>query len=292
VREPRGVIVFLILAFGIAWISWEIPVRLGLAVTSPLFQLAAVPGAFAPAIAAVIVRVFVTREGFADAGLKLPFKRWPYFLFALLLPYMVVAAIVFEAQHLDVARPDFTLLDAIKGLSGRVPPAGRLPFPLFPLVAGQMLVSAVIFTPVLWGEEFGWRGYLQPRLFPNRPTLAAVVTGLIWGVWHYPLILRGYDYGDQPLQGAAVFLVGTVLFSIIFGWLVRRTGSIWSSSLAHSATNVIGGGLTTLLFYSAKSPVWTGYLGILAWPPLLVVSLLIVIFGRERTRPTPVATSG
>jgi membrane protease YdiL (CAAX protease family) len=47
-----------------------------------------------------------------------------------------------------------------------------------------LAVSSVVLTLVLWGEEFGWRGYLQLRLFPQHPLLAAMATGVIWGIWH------------------------------------------------------------------------------------------------------------
>lgn len=49
----------------------------------------------------------------------------------------------------------------------------------------SMLAAALIYTPIIWGEEFGWRGYLQIRLLAQRPLQAAVVTGLIWGIWHF-----------------------------------------------------------------------------------------------------------
>src|SRR5438309_6493802 len=67
----RGVIAYLLIAFAFAWSCWEIPIRLGLSVRHPMFQFAVLPGAFGPAIAAVLVRMFVTREGFADAGLPI-----------------------------------------------------------------------------------------------------------------------------------------------------------------------------------------------------------------------------
>jgi hypothetical protein len=47
--KAKGMIVYLLIAFGMAWVLWEIPLRFGLSPRSPLFQLAALPGAFAPA---------------------------------------------------------------------------------------------------------------------------------------------------------------------------------------------------------------------------------------------------
>jgi hypothetical protein len=139
---------------------------------------------------------------------------------------------------------------------------------------------ALVATPILWGEEFGWRGYLQIRLLGHRPLLAAVSTGLIWGVWHYPINLRGYNYPDQPILGLFVFPVGAILLSIIFGWLRLRIGSVWSASLAHSATNAIGGSLTMLLFMGGPNWISVSYLGLLGWVPLGALCAWIVFSGQ------------
>lgn len=283
-NTTKGVTAFLILAFGLAWTAWEVPIRMGVPVTAPLFQLFALPGAFAPAIAAVLVRAFVTREGFADAGLRPRLRYWPWYLFALVLPLLVTAAIVLEARQFGLAEPDFNVPLVAKLFAAKhiAPPP---PLQLNLMLIGQLLVTAVIATPILWGEEFGWRGYLQPRLFPGRPLASAAVTGVIWGVWHYPLIFRGYDYGDQVAAGVVEFLGFTTLMSFVFAWLVRRTGSIWSSSLAHSATNAIGGSLSALWFSSAHNPVMVSYAGLLAGPPLVAVCLALMALGRGRERP-------
>jgi membrane protease YdiL (CAAX protease family) len=288
ITDRKGVVAYLLLAFGIAWVTWEIPIRLlHLDVQSPQFQLYALPGAFAPAIAALIVRAF-TKGGFKDAKFKLPLiSKWPYFLFALLLPVVMVMAMVFEAKALGYLPAGFDLTQAIQGVvpgikSGQGSTASMLGLNgawLIPALLGM----AIVFTPVLWGEEFGWRGYLQPRLFPGKPVIAAIVTGIIWSAWHWPLILRGYDYGrDQAVIGCVCLTVGAILLSFIFGWLVERTGSIWSSSLAHAATNGVGGSLAALWFASGHNNALLSYAGALCWPPLLLVCLLIFFFGRPK----------
>jgi hypothetical protein len=77
-----------------------------------------------------------------------------------------------------------------------------------------------------------------------------------------------------------------VLISIIFGWIRERSGSIWASSLAHSATNVVGGSLLALLFSGAASMMVVGYAGLLAIPPLSLITLLIIA-AQRRSRPMP-----
>ena len=87
-KNRNGVIAYLLIAFGMAWAIWEIVIRLGISVRSPLFQIAGFPAAFAPAIAAFVVRKWITREGFADAGLRLNLRKWPYYLVPRPLDYV------------------------------------------------------------------------------------------------------------------------------------------------------------------------------------------------------------
>lgn len=287
--RSKGIIWYLLIAFVPAWIIWELVLRSVPPSANPMsFQLLIIPGAFFPAIGSIVVRRWVTREGFGDAGLKLRWKHgWRWYLVGWLLPIGVVAVIAALAALLGIARPDITLASGVRALAqGRsgaaLPPA--LPF----LLPVALLGQAAVFTPVLWGEEFGWRGYLQLRLFPGRPLLAAIATGVIWGLWHLPINIRGYNFPGYPVLGMIVFTVSTVLLSIIFGWLRAQSGSVWAPSLAHAATNSVGGSLTLMLFAAGltganrAASLFVAYLGILAWIPLGGLSLWIVLTGRLR----------
>jgi hypothetical protein len=68
--------------------------------------------------------------------------------------------------------------------------------------------------------------------------------------------------------GLVVFPVSIILLSIIFGWLRMKTGSIWSSSIAHGATDSFGASLALLFFLGGPKFTFVGYLGILSWIPL------------------------
>jgi membrane protease YdiL (CAAX protease family) len=280
IKRNKGIIVYLLIAFGIAWALWEVPIRLGISLTNPLFQYIALPGAFAPAVAALIVRKWVTKEGFKDAGLNPRLaKGWKYYLVAWLLPLVGSAIILGLAVGLGIAKPDFTMQRAIGVLApGTVVPP--MPAFIWALIPFSLLMTSLFSTFVLWGEEFGWRGYLQIKLLGSRPLLAAVVTGLIWGVWHYPINLRGYNFPEHPILGLLVFPVSTVMLSIIFGWLRQRTGSVWAPCLAHAATNSVGASLTVVLFMGGGDLLFTSYLGLLGWIPLGALCLWIIFSGQ------------
>lgn len=282
----KGVVWFLLLAFGLAWIAWAIPIGLDAPADDPLLrlvvlQLAGLRGGLAPALAAIIVRRWITREGFADAGLGGNFRAaWPLYLFAWLWPLLGALIITLLATVLGAGPPDWTFQSGTVLAPGMDPspspgPAAALILPL------EMIAVALPATFVLWGEEFGWRGYLQPRLWGHRPLLAAVATGLIWGAWHFPFFfLPHYGSAGRSWLVLPVFCVSTVLLSIMFGWLYRRSGSIWVVSLAHASVNCIGSTLTSLWLVNEPNTLVWGFLGAAGWVPLGMVCAWLVL-GRQ-----------
>lgn len=277
--KTKGILAYLLIAFGGAWTIWVLLWLLGVSPTriSLQFQLLSLPAECAPAIAAVIVRLWVTRERFTDAGLRLHVRQmWPYYLFAWVMPLFVIGMIVALAAVLGVSQADFSFQRAL----GLLYPGLALSPSIVAGILLSPLLLAFVQMPILWGEEFGWRSYLQLRLLSQRPLLAAVTTGLIWGIWHSPAILLGYEQYSNVLLGLLTFPVLTILLSIIFGWLRLRTGSIWSASLAHAAFNSIGGAFTGLLFLGGADFALVGSNGILAWIPLGVVCAWIVFTGQ------------
>ena len=288
--RSRGIVVYLLIAFGMAWAIWAFwatPIQVSLSTSDLLLRLAleplgALPAGFAPAIAAIVVRKWVTREGFADAGLRLNLRgKWRYYLFAWLSPLVVVLIIALLAASLGIGRPDFTLEQARM----MVPRASQVPLSssiYVPILLVELAIVALVSTPILWGEEFGWRGYLQGRLLSERPLLAAVATGLIWGVWHYPFyFLQAFNRASRASALVlSVFPMSTILLSIIFGWLRQRTNSVWAPSLAHAATNSIGSSLLMLWFAGNEHWILWSYMGVLGLVPLGALCGWIILTGR------------
>lgn len=277
-NTTKGIVAYLLIAFGVAWILWGVLFSLGITPRDPRFQLWGTFPGFAPALAAFIVRKWVTREGFADAGLRPNLRMWRYYLLAWLFPLGIGAIIIGLAVIFRVSMPDPTLQRAYQIVSpDSGPPALllSLPLPVLP-----MLIT-LITTFLIWGEEFGWRGYLQIRLFAHQPALAGLATGLIWGVWHLPMILTSGDqYAATPLLGVFVFPITAALFSIIWGWLRLKTGSVWISCVAHGATNSFGSLMMISLFYGGPNWTFVSYYGVLGWLPLGLICLWLIASGQ------------
>jgi uncharacterized protein len=272
----KGIIAFLAIAFGFAWLPFLI-----LLVKPEASQTAPLLMPIAPAIASFIVRKWITREGFGDAGLRLNLRRWPLYLVALLWPLAVVPLRASLALTLHVAPEGFAIP---WGLSSPAP--------------GDLLawsLGSILLAPIIFGEEFGWRGYLQLRLLAHRPMLAALATGPIWGVWHYPLILIGGEPVQDRLETLILLPISTTILSILLGWLRLRTGSVWAGSVAHAANNGLEDNLNSLAFAGRISDATKSGPAIVSLLAEAIVVLGIVAGdgARRRNRATasPLATT-
>jgi len=122
------------------------------------------------------------------------------------------------------------------------------------------------FTEWTWyfGEEMGWRGYLQDRLFPLLGGYKGVlVLGIIWGIWHYPMNAMGYNFPGQPILGNVMMTLFTIVFGIILSYAVLKTGSIWIAVIMHLLNNKLAGVFAGYIAYSPDPFVVNGLLCIL-----------------------------
>ena len=119
----------------------------------------------------------------------------------------------------------------------------------FGLFALNLLLSVTVGSVALMliggiGEEAGWRGILQPELERRFGLFkGTVLVGLIWGFWHLPSNLAGYNDARHPiLQAALIFQIHTIAMSFVLAWLVKRSGSLWPAALCHAANNTLQSG--------------------------------------------------
>jgi membrane protease YdiL (CAAX protease family) len=139
------------------------------------------------------------------------------------------------------------LTNAMIALAGALglyrPDVAPLPGPVS--VLGSLGI-AVATIPIFFGEEFGWRSYLQQRV-SQRPLPAVLITGVIWGAWHYPLVFTDYvDYAN-PAVGITTWTLHAVLLAIVLAWLFVRSRSVWVPCLAHAGNNLIIGAISGTL---------------------------------------------
>jgi uncharacterized protein len=131
--------------------------------------------------------------------------------------------------------------------------------------------------PSSFGEELGWRGFLAPRLRSRLPfVVTAVLVGVIWGAWHYPLILKNADpTSPVPVWVTLVnFTLFTVAASVVFNSLSEQEESVWPAVVLHSAHNCFILGLFEQMTKGGPQSAWyTDETGVVLWATIFLVAL-------------------
>ena len=117
--------------------------------------------------------------------------------------------------------------------------AASLPAPALLLI---MALNTVIIGPFLgliiaFGEEYGWRGYLQTELTRLGRVRGVFLLGVIWGIWHWPLIWMGYNYPGQPILGSIAMVVWCILLAYFLAYAVFKSNGIWTAAYLHGLNN-------------------------------------------------------
>lgn len=129
--------------------------------------------------------------------------------------------------------------------------AQGLPIPAWVIVL-VAVVQCVTYAPFInmffaLGEEVGWRGWMTPFLAERMgKRKALVLSGIIWGAWHWPVILfAGYNFGTgywgAPFTGGLEMCLACVALGILLSFLYEKTDSVWAPALAHGAINAAAG---------------------------------------------------
>ncbi len=296
-----NIVLFVVLTFGISWLVW-----LGLRALGVSFTIYAAAGMFGPALAALLVRL-LRKEGFADAGLRLVGRGqrrggWMYLAAYLAPPLLIAVGILLSLligyQHWafgqNIQAQAQAIVTALHQQGAKLPPGYTAEqLALISILSSSVLAFtlAIPFNMIFtFGEEFGWRGYLLPKLAPLGGVGAAIITGIIWGLWHAPLIvLDGYNYPGYPFWGVLMMVVFTTALGIIFAWLRFRSGSVWPSTLSHAAINAQAG--FGLLFLSPGNPLLRPPIGLIGLAPMIVFAIWLIVTGRLRGAQVPVIES-
>jgi uncharacterized protein len=251
----------LVYAIG-ALAGWLSPAALA---ASPLFAVVPLLLAFAGLILLVVLRLVAGREAMARVWLAGgSWRYWLIFGLGIVLYYVLQAA-----------------LNAAFGLGGSafapIPvPSGFNPG-VFRLLGGiqSVLLAPFLAIVIAFGEEYGWRGYLQSELFKLGRLRGVLLLGVIWGAWHWPLILMGYNYPGHPLLGLVLMALYTTGLAVVLGYAVLRSGSVLLSSYLHALNNQVVAFLIAIGFRPFDT-AFSFFIGLYSLITLAVIALLIL----------------
>lgn len=246
-----------------------------------------------PALAAIAIQRAWDEPVRAPLGLVWPVRgRWGWILLSLLLPVAVAAAISGLQLLAPGVRFDPTMALVLERLAGTLPDeqlqeARRQieAMPVHPWFLGLVqatVAGATLNALAALGEELGWRGLLHRELAPLGAVKASLLTGLLWGLWHAPIIVQGHNYPEHPWLGVPMMVLFCTALSLPMFLLRERSGSVLSAALFHGAVN---GSVGLPLMIAVGSDLVmgvTGAVGIATWG---AVSVALWAWLKERQAP-------
>ena len=287
--DSRRINIFLLFAFGITWVLDMVIYRMGgisnLTPGTTVWFLSVV-AMISPALATVLTR-WITKEGWKDNYLKVNWKQsrslWLVAWVGTPLLLLPGAGIyfVFFPQYFDS-----TFSVASKLLVQAAQQTGK-PIPLSPqLFLIVQIFQAILIAPIFnsiatFGEEFGWRAYLLEKFMPLGGRKAMLIMGIIWGIWHWPFIYVGYEYGfdypGSPWLGPIVFLWFTFTVGIFLAWLTLKSKSVWPAVIAHAALNGMAPIALLLIKGHPNTLLGPAVVGLLASLPCALLALGLLL---------------
>ena len=260
-QNKSQLLYYFLLTFVISWLLW-----------SPFYffedvsEILVLPGAWGPTLSAIILSYLWGKgSGVKDLIKRLLIWRvsWKYYFFAIF--GILVVGVVAVLLHISLggSPPNSDLILEGMGLS---PSDGMLAIYLFPVF---FLVNTLFGGPV--AEELGWRGFAQPLAQESYNKVAAgLIIGLVWSLWHLPLIIfLPKAVGNLPILAYVPIMTA---MGVIFSWLYNQTrGSVLLAILLHGGMNFAMGFLGGSVFTDRR----------LLLIYVILIIILAIVLGRS-----------
>lgn len=260
----KGITAFLLITFVM---TYTIEGAIILSGVSPLIkglgQYTVLAVMWVPALATFLTVKFITHEGFAKTNIR--FGSWkPYLQVGLIFPVCFIM-IYGLSWLLGLGQPDWTM-EHFKSqfiMYGQEVPSIPSPFVIWPAIFLFSILIGPFFNSIFgFAEELGWRGYLLPKLMPLGKLKAYLLVGLIWGAWHWPLVLVGFMYPGYPIAGVIMFTAMTTVLGIYMNEMTLRQRSSILAGWIHGVFNTQRLGIWGILFPTIN-PLLGGFSGII-----------------------------
>ena len=242
----RKVLIFVALTFLSSWLLAAGFYALGGRLNSPVAVVVLLIYMFMPMTMAIIVQKVIYKEPLKEPlGISFRPNRW--FLVGWLLPPIVGFATIGVSLLLPGVEYSPGMAGFFERFGSALTPQqleeakrqlAALPIHVIWIALLQGLIAGTTINAVAgFGEELGWRGLLQRELGYLGFWRSSALIGLIWGVWHAPIIIQGYNYPQHPLAGVLMMTIFTLLLSPIFSYVRLKAKSVIAAAIIHGSLN-------------------------------------------------------
>lgn len=281
-KKYRFAWLFIALTFLVNWLMLGLFLTFGEGWNSAATPVVLVAYMFVPMLIAILVQKLVKHEGVIKP-LQVSFKLNRWFLVAWLLPPLLAigamgVSLLFPGVQYS---PDMAGVFDIFGQNLSPEQAAQmraqleaLPISYFWIALIQGLIAGISVNAVAaFGEELGWRGFLLREFRELGFWKASLLIGLIWGIWHAPIILQGHNYPQHPLAGVGMMVIWCMLLAPIIAYVRVKARSVIAAAILHGTLNGTAG--LAILMVRGGNDLTVGLTGVAGFAVLLLVNILI-----------------
>ncbi len=287
--DLRKIGLFVLVTFLLAGVVTGSFLLLGTKINTPAYMVMAVLYMFTP-----LAGTFIVQKGIYGGRVIQPyqvrftFNRW--ILLALFLPPLLALATFGVSLFFPTVAyaPDmsgmFTRFKDIltpEQLQTMKEQMDTLPVHPIWLALGQGLIAGITVNAVAaFGEELGWRGFLQKELLPLGFWRGTLAIGFLWGIWHAPLILQGHNYPQHPVAGIFMMILWCMLLSPLMGHIRQKANTVLAAAVFHGSLNANYG--LAIMLIEGGNDLTVGLTGLAGLMVLAGVNLALYFTRREK----------
>mgnify|MGYP003447385201 CR=1 FL=1 len=201
----------------------------------------------------------------------LRFKIKPSWLVAWILPVVIVLLTIFVNSLLPNC--DFNT-----DMSSLIPVEMNPTFLIVTTIISGLFAGATVNALFAFGEEYGWRNYLVDALREKKFVFASIFIGIVWGLWHFPLILLGHNYPQHSVAGVFMMVIFCVLASFVELYFVLKAKSVYPAAIFHGTINAVAG--LNMLLIKGGNDLLNGVCGLSGFIVITIVIAIIYVLDK------------
>ncbi len=152
-------------------------------------------------------------------------------------------------------------------------------FMIVTTILSGLFAGATINALFAFGEEYGWRNYLVAALKEKKFVFAAIFIGVVWGIWHFPLILLGHNYPQHNVIGVYMMVIFCVLLSFIETYFVIKAKSVYPAAIFHGTINAVAG--LNVILIKGGNDLLNGAPGLSGFIVMAITIFVIYLFDKH-----------
>lgn len=284
-KSVNQTVLFVVMTFVISYsaaglfllLGWQASDRLAYTILGVIYM-------FIPAVCVWVVKKLIHREKIkTDFLISFKFNKW-FVVAWLIMPVINLTTILTSLLFKGTAyNPEMTgmferfemVMTPEQLEEMRISMESMPIHPILLILLQGLIAGLTINALVAFGEELGWRGFLLHQFREMKFLKAALITGVIWGFWHAPLILMGHNYPQHPVAGVFMMVVLCILMSVIFLFVTIKSRSVIAAAIAHGTMNATAG--LSIMVIDGGNDLLTGTPGLAGFftMALVIAGLLI-----------------